>query len=120
NGSCTGPSVHLTWRDFQDPTQIFIRQGSTYMSSILTAALAPTGGTVNWYTTDPQVLEIQASGTTVTIKGLKPGLSTLFLGYSYNGQNVGTSVLIRVIYPIIFVHGINSGADTWSSITSNL
>jgi len=116
NGKCI-PSVILTWRNRSSPVQIVIRQGSaTYLSSIVTANPSVDGGSFLWLSTNEEVLAVSGTGRTATIVGKAPGTSTLFVSYSLGGVAVGASVLVRVIYPVLFVHGIDSSSSTWSQV----
>jgi pimeloyl-ACP methyl ester carboxylesterase len=124
NGNCNQmPTIHLTWNGQTDPTHIYIRQGTnTYSNSLLTAQVTPPGGTFTWTAAIDSIVTIQGSSDQVNIVGNTAGVSDVLASYTLpNGQTATATILVRVIYPIVLVHGFNSDpGGAWAPMSGAL
>jgi hypothetical protein len=123
------PSIQLTWgrtNPIAVPSNgLLIHQGPSnqvYNHSYVNAATSLPGGSFSWTSSDPTVVAVLGGSTSnqVVITGNQPGTSTLTVQYTLNGANTMQSVNVQVIYPILLVHGIASGASTWGQLSTEL
>jgi len=123
SGTCEEVEVHLSWKGRQDPERMFIRQGTiAYSNSLVAATPSTTGGTYSWTVSNPDVLGFFGSSdqATVQIEGKRSGTARLRVEYVLNDKPVVAETVVTVTYPIVFVHGMNSGAGIWSNIATTL
>lgn len=122
NGECKKKiTLDLTWNGRPNPERAFIRQGSShYSNQDFTVAPSVLGGTFQWASSNPSVLEVIPNDNSVSVRGLQSGVALLSVDYEVDGRTASAAVRVTVTYPIIFVHGMNSGASTWSNITATL
>jgi pimeloyl-ACP methyl ester carboxylesterase len=104
-----------------NPLQMLIRQGSTYANSTLTATATPPGGTFTWTFALNGIVDIDGTGNQVQIVGLTTGATDVVVLYTApDGRTATASVLVRVFYPTILVHGIASSAEIWATLRTTL
>ncbi len=94
NISVKGPSITIT------PTSVNVVVGGT---ASVSANTNPSGGSVNWSSSDSRVATV--SGGTIT--GVKQGSATIKATFSYGGKTATATCSVNVSYNAISVEGIN-------------
>ena len=133
NGACV--QLGLQWRKanpvFSLPTTLIIHQGTNsqnfYDSSYLFASATPVGGTFTWTSNQPSIIQVtpdQSNPGVAQIIGLDVGAATITVTYSFSGTQTANpttaSINVKSIYPIVMVHGFNSGTDAWDPLSMEL
>ena len=88
----------------------------------LTASGKPCDGLWDWLAEDPSVVALEhqddhVGGSSITVKGLKPGTSFVTAVYRANGTQGAKSFQVKVLPgPWILVHGITDSANGWAPL----